>query len=111
MRALLTCLLFVVACGPRTTAPETVPRTGSGSAQVATPKPSADGPTERECDELFGHAFAIVIADKQPPPADAEVAAHDVKAAFIADCRAGTRAYQQCGLAAKTQRELDACKR
>ena len=104
MRALLTCLL--IACGPKPQ-PQPVPRVGSGS-EVA-PKPNPAGPSAQECEELFTHAFAIVTAEHKASDADADAAARDTKPAFVADCRAGTRAYQQCGLAAKTQAELEAC--
>lgn len=77
------------------------------------PKPNPSGPTEPECDELLTHALGLVIAERQPPPtpADATALRAELRPAFITDCRAGTRAYQQCGLAAKSRAELDACKR
>jgi hypothetical protein len=104
LRALFLTLLF--ACGPKPQ-PQPPPNTGSGSA-IASPKPNPDGPSAQECHDLFTHAFAIVSANAAE--ADAKVAAQDVEPAFVADCRAGTRAYQQCGLAAKTQAELEACR-
>ena len=110
MRSLLACLVFVAACGARTSTPtpQPTPRTGSAPA----PKPNPSGPTEPECDALFAHAFTLVTAERQPPPSDADAAAlrTELRPAFVADCRAGTRAYHQCGLAAKTRTELDACK-
>jgi len=74
-----------------------------------TPNPS--GPTEPECDALLAHALALVVAERQPPPspADASTLRTELRPAFIADCRAGTRAYHQCGLAAKSRADLDAC--
>ena len=66
-----------------------------------------------ECDELLTHALGLVVAERQPPApsADATALRAELRSAFIADCRAGTREYQQCGLAAKSRADLDACKR
>jgi hypothetical protein len=75
--------------------------------------PNPSGPSEPECDALYTHAFAIAIAERQPPPPEAERATlrGELRPGFIADCRGGTRAYHQCGLAARSVGELDACKR
>jgi hypothetical protein len=80
---------------------------------VTTPLPNPRGPSEPECDELYTLAFAIVIADRQPPPPDADrnTLQGELRPGFIADCRGGTRDYYQCGLAAKSRADLDACKR
>ena len=73
--------------------------------------PAHDAPSEPECDALFSHAFAIAIA-AQPRATAAEQATvrDELRPQFIADCRAGSRAYHQCGLAAKTVAELEACR-
>jgi hypothetical protein len=42
--------------------------------------------------------------------ADRETVRGELRAAFVADCRAGTRAYHECGLAAKSVGELVACR-
>ena len=56
--------------------------------------------------------LAIVVVDRQPPPSDADMRAlrDELRAVFVPDCRAGTRAYHQCGLAAKTAADLQACR-
>jgi len=76
------------------------------------PPPNPRGPTEPECDELLTHALALAVADRQPPPSDADrtTLRTELRPPFITDCRAGSREYQQCGLAAKTRADLDACK-
>lgn len=105
--------MFVVACGARTsTPPAATPRAGS-STPVEPPPPNPGGPTERACDELFVHAFALVIAERQPPPNEGDAAAlrAELRPGFVADCRAGTSAYHACGLAARSRADLDACKR
>ena len=75
------------------------------------PAPNPSGPTEPECDELLTHVVSLVVAEQQPPPppADASTLRAELRPGFLADCRAGTRAYHQCGLAAKSRAELDAC--
>jgi hypothetical protein len=112
VRTVAACLVLIVgACSSRPGAPPKPP-TGS-AAPLDAPAPSANGPSERECDELFAHAIAIKIADQRqrlPPaqvPTEAEQAA--LRGPFVADCRAGTRTDQQCGIAAQTLAELDAC--
>ena len=72
-----------------------------------------DQPSEAECDALLAHAFGITVAAIQPPPSEADrVALHgELRAGFVADCRAGTRADHQCGLAAKSVADLTACQR
>lgn len=74
--------------------------------------PSEAGPSEPDCDALFAHALTLVLAERQPPPAESDVAAlrTELRPAFIADCRAGSRAYQRCGLAARSRADLDACR-
>jgi hypothetical protein len=81
---------------------------------MATPQPNnLSGPTETDCDELLSHALALVVTERKPPPSDADLQAlrEELRAAFVPDCRAGTRAYHQCGLAAKSRADLEACKR
>jgi hypothetical protein len=85
-----------------------VPRTGS--ATTSPPNPS--GPTEGECDALLSHVIALAVADRKPPPSDADMRAlrDELRVTFVADCRAGTRAYHQCGVAAKATADLQACR-
>jgi hypothetical protein len=112
VRSLLACFVFVAACGARTSTPPPhhQPRT---RPPTTTPPPNPSGPSEPECDELYTHAFALVIADRQPPPPEADRVAlrGELRPGFIADCRGGTRDYYQCGLSAKSGAELGACKR
>jgi hypothetical protein len=109
VRSLLACLVFVAACGARTSTPTPQPTPRTAPA----PKPNPSGPTEPECEALFTHAFSLVTAERQPPPSEADATAlhAELRPGFVADCRAGTRAYHQCGSAAKTRAELDACKK
>ena len=103
-------MLFLAACGARTSTPTPAPRAQPAPAAAAPANPG--GPTEADCDELLAHAIDVIVADRQPPPTEAERATirSELRSEFIAECRAGTRAYQQCGLAARTRAELDACK-
>jgi len=98
-----------VACGTPAQPPTTTPRT---QPTKPAPKPNPRGPSEPECDALFTHAFALSIAARQPPPPEADLVAlrGELRPTFIADCRAGTRAYQECGLAAKTASDFASCK-
>ena len=111
MRSLLAGLLLIVACGGRTSAPPPIARASAPPADAPVPNPS--GPTESECDELFAHALALALAERQPPPSESDAATlrGELRPGFVADCRAGTRAYHACGLAAKSRADLDACKR
>jgi hypothetical protein len=104
-------LVFVVACGAGTSTPTPTPRRGSAQ-KVVTPPPNPSGPSEPECDALLTHALALIVAERQPPTSEADQTAlrAELRPTFVADCRAGTRAYHQCGLAAKSNAELAACK-
>ena len=105
-------LLAVVGCSsPQSSSPTPIARTRT---EATTPvAPAHDAPSEPECDALLTHALGITLATIQPPPAEADRVAlrGELRGAFIADCRAGTRVYHQCGLAAKTVADLQACKR
>ena len=102
--------MFVAACGARTSTPP--PPQPQPTARTSTP-PNPSGPSEPECDALYTHAFAITIAERQPPPpeADRNALRAELRPRFIEDCRGGTRAYYGCGLTAKTRADLDACQR
>lgn len=86
--------------------------TGSGAPPDAAPERTA-GPTAAECTTLFAHAVAIRIAEQKdrPPPTAAEQA--ELRAQLEAEagpaCRAGSRTTYECGMAAKTLAELEAC--
>jgi hypothetical protein len=106
-------LVFVAACGARSGTPTPTPVPRAGSAPATAPPPNPSGPTEPDCDALLAHAIGLVVAERTPPPSDADAQAlrAELRPAFLADCRAGTRAYHQCGLAAKSRADLDHCKR
>jgi hypothetical protein len=113
MRWLLTGVLVAAACGGRTSTPIVTTTTPRPRPQDPAPPPNPSGPSEADCDTLFAHALDILFAERQPPPslADQDQVSIELRPAFIADCRAGTRDYQQCGLAAKSRAELEGCKR
>ncbi len=89
-----------------------MPRTGSVAEPRTTPPPNPSGPTESECDALLSHVLALAVVDRKQPPSDADIAAlrEELRAGFLPDCRAGTRAYHQCGLAAKKRADLETCR-
>lgn len=90
---------------------------GSGAATVDAGTLAPSGPSERECDELFAHAIALkVAAQRQTLPADqvptdAEQAAvrDELRAGFLAECRASSRDSYDCARAATTLDALGAC--
>ncbi|HSK04688.1 MAG TPA: hypothetical protein VK932_25735 [Kofleriaceae bacterium] len=98
---------------------------GGGPPRPPAPPPTPDaapalpaaGPTERECEDLIAHAIALRAAELArtlPPeqvPAEAERAAlaAELRGAFLADCRHGTRRGYDCAIAAKTLAELAGC--
>jgi hypothetical protein len=104
-------LVFVAACGARSGTPTPTPLPRTGSAQP-TPPPNPSGPTEGECDDLLSHVLGLVAAERTPPPSDADIKVlrDELRAVFLPDCRAGTRAYHQCGVAAKSTADLQACR-
>jgi hypothetical protein len=127
--ALALALTLAVACsgggagggggGPRPPGPgpgsaADAPAGGSGATAAA---PAA--PTERECDELIAHAVALRVAElgqKLPPeqvPTEAEQAAlrAELRGAFLADCRGGTRRGYDCAITARSLADLGSCQR
>jgi hypothetical protein len=105
-------LVFVAACGARSGTPTPTPRTGSATQPRTTPPPNPRGPTEAECDALLSHVMALAVVERKQPPSEADMAAlrDELRAVFLPDCRAGTRAYHQCGLVAKKRADLEACR-
>ncbi len=91
------------------------PRAGTepDATRVSRIEPAANGPSERECEELFAHALTIGIAGHPAKPAPSEPDQQAIRAELrgqvLADCRDGTRETHRCGLAAKTLDELAAC--
>ncbi|HLL23711.1 MAG TPA: hypothetical protein VK427_16345 [Kofleriaceae bacterium] len=107
MRSRLGCLVFLLACGARTSAPPST-RSGSGSAaRVAEAR--AEQPSTAECEALLTHVLALA----SPAAADSDRAAvrAELGATFVDDCRAGTRADYDCGRAATSLPALEACQR
>lgn len=114
-RALLFTALLAAACssGPAHPRPP-----GPGSApDAAPPPPAVTSPTERECEALIAHAIALRTSELQrtlPPeqvPTAAEQAAlaTELRGAFLADCRAGTRRGYDCAITAATLADLAGC--
>lgn len=109
-----TLLSLAVACSSTGGRPRPP---GPGAPPDAAVEPSSTAPSERECDDLIGHAIAIRIAEmRQTVPADqlpteAEQAAlrGELRASFLPACREGSREGYQCAMAARTLAELDAC--
>lgn len=100
----------VAACGgggsgPRPPAPAPAP------APDASPAAADDAPTARECEAVLDHALALRTAGVQPPLTAGELGPlrEELRTAFAADCRAGSRAGYRCAIAATSLRALAAC--
>jgi hypothetical protein len=109
-----TLWLVAFACSS-SAAPPTRPTgpTGGGSADTGTPV--AEGPTERECEQLVAHAVALGAAERtgRPPDqlsteADQEYVRTRLRP-FIDECRALPRDRYRCAIAATAISELAAC--
>jgi hypothetical protein len=104
--------LVFAACGGATT-PTSPPHHPAGSDQLP---PTASGPSERECDELIGHAVALGIdehatrpADRRPTDADRDTVRASLGADFAPECRKLSREGYRCAIAARTLADLGAC--
>jgi hypothetical protein len=103
-------VVALVACsspskGPER--PEPRPDTGGSAAAVA------DAPTEAECDTLLVHTIKLAVAER---PADQQIGEDEqasvrtnVRAQFMPECRAMTRARFACALDAPNTNAMKAC--
>ncbi|MGE5187068.1 MAG: hypothetical protein ACM31C_33690 [Acidobacteriota bacterium] len=110
MRALLVGLALIVACGGARPPPPERP-----SPPVAAPPATAVAevaPDEGECDALFAHAVALGASETHSAQLTADDQARvqsDVRARYLASCRAMSRAAYRCAVASASLAALDGC--
>lgn len=107
--------LAIAACGSGKPGDSTHPRGGSARPDAGAPQGTADGPSERECDELVDHAIEIELAARRaqqhakPMPTADELARLRAELRGDPGCRALSREAYRCAMAAATLAELEAC--
>ncbi len=110
----LIVLLPLAACSSRASDPSRPRGTGTPpDAEVVI----ANGPSERECEELIGHAIALGTADLRatkpaeqlPTDVERDELAGELRTKFGPGCRTLSRELYRCAVGASSLTDLAAC--